>query len=190
MKNIKSFQEYNQNQLNEGFLSKLIAGLLMSIGSLSAQEKDKFIRKADSINASDLTAARKSTAINIMKPGVIQKIKEEARKKEAEIKSRTDLGTAQKNSEILKIRTQEREDIKTVNNKWSDAERVYVKEKIDAWLADNPGKTEKDYWKEQERLAKQDDVPLDGLEGPSFKHTSCGISKAGAKDAKKDWSRK
>ena len=28
MKNIKSFQEYNQDQLNEGFLSKsLIAGL-------------------------------------------------------------------------------------------------------------------------------------------------------------------
>lgn len=162
----------------------------MSIGSLSAQEKDKFIRKADSINATDLSTARKSSAINIMKPGVIQKIKEEARKKEAEIKSRTDLDTAQKNSEILKIRVQEREDIKTVNNKWGDAERAYIKERIDAWLADNPGKTEKDYWKEQERLAKQDDVPLDGLQGPEFKSTRCGISKAAAKDAKKEWSKK
>lgn len=48
-----------------------------------------------------------------------------------------------------------------------------------------PGKTEEDYWKEQERLAKQDDIPLDGLQDPSFKSTKCGISKAGAKDAKK-----
>lgn len=190
MRNIKSFQEYN-DQLNEGFLSKsLIAGLLMSIGSLSAQEKDKFIRKADSISATDLTASKKSAAINVMKPSVIQKIKEEARKKEALIKSRTDLDSAQKNSEIQKIRAQEREDIKTVNTKWVSAQKVYVKEKIDAWLADNPGKTEEDYWKEQERLAKQDDIPLDGLQDPSFKSTKCGISKAGAKDAKKEWSKK
>lgn len=163
MRNIKSFQEYN-DQLNEGILSKsLIAGLLMSIGSLSAQEKDKFIRKADSISATDLTASKKSAAINVMKPGVI---------------------------EIQKIRAQEREDIKIVNTKWVSAQKVYVKEKIDAWLADNPGKTEEDYWKEQERLAKQDDIPLDGLQDPSFKSTKCGISKAGAKDAKKEWSKK
>ena len=65
-----------------------------------------------------------------------------------------------------------------------------MKEKIDTWLANNPGKTEKDYWKEQERLAKQYYVPLDGLQGPEFKSTRCGISKAGAKDAKKEWSKK
>ena len=113
-----------------GFLSKsLIAGLLMSIGSLSAQEKDNFIKKADSISATDLSTSKKSALINVMKPGVIQKIKEEARKKEAEIKSRTDLDTAQKNSEIQKIRAQEREDIKTVNSKWVTADKVYMKEK-------------------------------------------------------------
>lgn len=162
----------------------------MSIGSLSAQEKDNFIRKADSISATDLSTSKKSALINVMKPGVIQKIKEEARKKEAEIKSRSDLDAAQKNSEIQKIRAQEREDIKTVNSKWVAADKVYMKEKIDTWLANNPGKTEKDYWKEQERLAKQDDVPLDGLQGPDFKSTRCGISKAGAKDAKKEWSKK
>jgi hypothetical protein len=190
VKNIKSFQEYN-DQLNEGFLSKsFIAGLLMSIGSLYAQEKDEFIRKADSINATDLTTAKKSAAINLMKSSVIQKIKEEARKKEALIKSRTDLDSAQKNSEIQKIRAQEREDIKIVNTKWVSAEKVYMKEKIDTWLINNPGKTEKDYWKEQEKLAKQNYIPLDGLQDPSFKSTKCGISKAGAKDAKKEWSKK
>lgn len=162
----------------------------MSIGSLSAQEKDNFIRKADSISATDLSASKKSALINIMKPGVIQKIKEEARRKEAKIKSRTDLDASQKNSEIQKIRAQEREDIKNVNSKWVAADKVYMKEKIDNWLINNPGKTEKDYWKEQERLAKKDNVPLDGLQGPDFKSTKCGISKAGAKDAKKEWSKK
>jgi hypothetical protein len=33
-------------------------------------------------------------------------------------------------------------------------------------------------------------VPLDGLMAPNFKATSCGISKAAAKQDKKDWSKK
>lgn len=162
----------------------------MGIGNLSAQEKDNFIRKADSINSTSMTAAKKSAAISIIKPNVIQKIKAAARKAETEIRNRTDLDAAQKNSEISKIKVQEREDIKTVNGKWGDAERSAIKVRVDAWIAANPGKTEKDYWKEQERLAKADDVPLDGLQGPDFKPTSCGISKAASKESKKDWKNK
>jgi hypothetical protein len=48
----------------------------------------------------------------------------------------------------------------------------------------------KGYRKYLEKRGKQKDVPLDGLMDPSFKSTDCGISKAGAKDAKREWSKK
>jgi hypothetical protein len=37
---------------------------------------------------------------------------------------------------------------------------------------------------------KQADVPLDGLQGPNFKSTKCGVSKDAAKQSKSDWSKK
>jgi hypothetical protein len=48
----------------------------------------------------------------------------------------------------------------------------------------------KKYRKIIKKIEKQDDVQLDGLEAPNFKSTKCGISKAGAKQSKKDWSKK
>ena len=48
----------------------------------------------------------------------------------------------------------------------------------------------KKYQKYIKNQAKQDDVALDGMQGPNFKATSCGISKAAAKQDKKDWSKK
>lgn len=48
----------------------------------------------------------------------------------------------------------------------------------------------KKYRKIIKNLDKQDDAPVDGLMDPSFKATSCGISKAAAKQDKKDWSKK
>ena len=48
----------------------------------------------------------------------------------------------------------------------------------------------KKYQKYIKNQAKQDDVALDGVQGPNFKATSCGISKASARQSKKDWSKK
>jgi hypothetical protein len=48
----------------------------------------------------------------------------------------------------------------------------------------------KKYQKYIKNQSKQDDVGLDGLQDPNFKATSCGISKAGAKQSKKDWKKK
>jgi hypothetical protein len=50
--------------------------------------------------------------------------------------------------------------------------------------------TVEEYMAWQEERNKGKDQPLDGLEGPNFSHGKCGISKAGAKDAKKEWSKK
>jgi hypothetical protein len=46
------------------------------------------------------------------------------------------------------------------------------------------------YQKYLKKQNKQGDVPLDGLQAPNFKSTKCGISKAGAKQSKKDWAKK
>ena len=46
------------------------------------------------------------------------------------------------------------------------------------------------YQKYIKNQSKQDDAGLDGLMDPNFKATSCGISKAAAKQDKKDWSKK
>ena len=46
------------------------------------------------------------------------------------------------------------------------------------------------YQKYIKNQSKKDDVALDGLQDPNFKSTSCGISKAAAKQDKKDWSKK
>jgi hypothetical protein len=46
------------------------------------------------------------------------------------------------------------------------------------------------YQKYIKNQSKQDDAGLDGLQDPNFKPTSCGISRAAAKQDKKDWSKK
>ena len=46
------------------------------------------------------------------------------------------------------------------------------------------------YFKYVRKQNKKDDEPLDGLMAPNFKATSCGISKAHAKEDKKEWGKK
>ena len=46
------------------------------------------------------------------------------------------------------------------------------------------------YSKYIKNQSNKDDVPVDGLMDPNFKATSCGISKAAAKQDKKDWKNK
>jgi hypothetical protein len=46
------------------------------------------------------------------------------------------------------------------------------------------------YFKYIRKQNKRPDVPLDGLMGPNFKPTKCGISKDAAKQSKIDWGKK
>ena len=48
----------------------------------------------------------------------------------------------------------------------------------------------KKYRKFRDKQSKQEDLPQEGLQDPSFTSTSCGISKAHAKEDKKEWSKK
>jgi hypothetical protein len=92
----------------------------------------------------------------------------------------------QKKQEYLK----KREEQKKANAARLAPIEAAQKKRIDDWIADNPGKTEKDYWKMIEKRQSGPDVPLDGLQDPSFTSTNCGISKQHAKDDKKEWKSK
>jgi hypothetical protein len=48
----------------------------------------------------------------------------------------------------------------------------------------------KKYFAYVRKQNKQPDVPLDGLQGPNFKSTKCGVSKDAAKQSKSDWGKK
>lgn len=48
----------------------------------------------------------------------------------------------------------------------------------------------KKYRRIRDKQSKQEDTGLDGLQGPDFSHGDCGISKEGAKQNKRDWSKK
>ena len=48
----------------------------------------------------------------------------------------------------------------------------------------------KKYFNYIRKQNKQADVPLDGLQGPNFKSTKCGVSKDAAKQSKSDWGKK
>jgi len=50
--------------------------------------------------------------------------------------------------------------------------------------------TVEEYYAWQAERNKGEDVGMDNLNDPSFSHTKCGISKAGAKDAKREWRKK
>jgi hypothetical protein len=48
----------------------------------------------------------------------------------------------------------------------------------------------KKYKRYVKNLSKSEDVALDGIQGPEFKSTSCGISKAAARQSRSDWKKK
>jgi len=48
----------------------------------------------------------------------------------------------------------------------------------------------KKYYSFVRKQNKKEDQPLDGLQGPNFKSTKCGVSKGAAKQSKSDWGKK
>ena len=100
-----------------------------------------------------------------------------------------------KAAEELKLKTIQKKD--SIAKAWDEkrapelkkAEELH-KKYLDAWLANNPGKTDADYSKYLEKQKKLPDSPSYETQDPSFTSTNCGISKAAAKQDKKDWKKK
>ena len=96
-----------------------------------------------------------------------------------------------KAAEELKLKTVQKKD--SIAKAWDEKRAPELKKAndlhkkyLDAWLAANPGKTEKDYSKYLEKQKKLPDSPSYETQDPSFTSTNCGISKQHAKDDKKE----
>jgi hypothetical protein len=77
----------------------------------------------------------------------------------------------QKKHEYLK----KREEQKKANAARLAPIEAAQKKRIDDWIVSNPGKTEKDYWKDVEKRQSGPDAGLSGMEGQgSKKGGSCG----------------
>jgi len=81
----------------------------------------------------------------------------------------------QKKQEYLK----KREEQKKANAARLAPIEAAQKKRVDNWIADNPGKTEKDYWKMVEKRQSGPDAELPGMEGQGNKKGgSCGAATA------------
>lgn len=111
--------------------------------------------------------------------GAHGQIKPEYKAKIDSIQRTTDLTPQQKRAEIQKIVQLNRNQI--IGKKREE----FLRTMAAAGFTD-----EEQYRKYLEKLDKRADVGLDGMQGPEFKSTDCGISKQHAKDDKKDWKSK
>ena len=174
-------ESLEQKELEEGMLSKgFLAGLLMTAGLTWGQIKPEYKAKIDSIQKLDMTPQEKRAEIN----KIVQLNRNEIKGKKDENFIRTAIVKGFSDvidDEAFAIGVEEE-----ANNNNECKDFVYRKlptgEKVRVNL-----KGFREYIKKH---ANDPDVGQEGLMDPSFSHTSCGISKAGAKQSKKDWKEK
>jgi hypothetical protein len=174
-------ESLEQKELEEGMLGKgFLAGLLMTAGLSWGQIKPEYKAKIDSIQKLDITPQEKRAEIN----KIVQLNRNEIKGKKEEIFIRSAIvkgfydvideetfamgveGEANNNNECKDFVYRAQPDGTKVRVNLKEF-RAYIK-----------------------KHANDPDAGLEGLQGPDFSHTSCGISKAGAAQSKKDWSKK
>jgi outer membrane protein assembly factor BamD (BamD/ComL family) len=100
-----------------------------------------------------------------------------------------------KAAEELKLKTIQKKD--SIAKAWKEkrapelkkAEEIH-KKYVDAWLKNNPGKTEADYVKYLEKQKKLPNAPSCDTQDPDFSHTKCGVSKSASKEERRSWSKR
>jgi len=207
-----------EEQLEEGYLKSFIAGLLMMTGLSWGQIKPEYKAKIDSIQKIEtLSPQEKRAEIKKIMLANRDEIKQNIQKAQKPMygtpEQRADALEKQKQNRIIifnnfikgayssegcveevsddeyasgcKIGDNEGESyINGTSNDFPDY--VYRALKDGTKIKINLNK----YQKIIKKQGKADDVALDGLQGPDFSHTSCPISKAASKQAKKDWKKK
>jgi hypothetical protein len=133
--------------------------------------------QVDEVNWKGLAAGAAMTLAGIT--GASAQIKPEYKAKIDSIQKVQTLTPQQKRAEIQKIVQLNRDEIKGKHRE------DFLKSMAAHGFTD-----EEEYKKYLAQNAKKDDAPLAGLQDPSFKSTDCGVSKAAAKQDKKDWSKK
>jgi hypothetical protein len=207
-----------EEQLEEGYLKSFIAGLLMMTGLSWGQIKPEYKAKIDSIqNIETLSPLEKRAEIKKIMLANRDEIKQNIQKAQKPMygtpEQRADALEKQKQNRInifnnfvkgaynsegcveeisdeeyaSGCKSGENEGESYINGTSNDLpDYVYRQLKDGTKIKINLNK----YQKIIKKQGKADDVALDGLQGPDFSHTSCGISKAGARQAKKDWKKK
>jgi hypothetical protein len=207
-----------EEQLEEGYLKSFIAGLLMMTGLSWGQIKPEYKAKIDSIqNIETLSPLEKRAEIKKIMLADRDEIKQNIQKAQKPMygtpEQRADALEKQKQNRInifnnfIKgaynseecveevsdeeyasgCKSGENEGEPYINGTSNDLpDYVYRALKDGTKIKINLNK----YQKIIKKQGKADDVALDGLQGPDFSHTSCGISKAASKQAKKDWKKK
>jgi hypothetical protein len=182
-------ESLEQEQLNEVNWKGLAAGAAMTLGTLGAQGQTadttktiepttQTVKKTNFGTPEQRAAAkekreaqRKKNYENFIKGAYIRGFVEKV--EEVEFKSNCDV-TSNQEVDYLDGTSFEIPDI--IYRELEDGTKLKI--------------NLKKYQKYIKNQNKKDDVGLDGMQGPNFKPTSCGISKASAKQSKKDWKRK
>lgn len=170
-----------EEQLEEGYFKSFLAGLLMMTGLSWGQIKPEYKAKIDSIQKIEtLSPQEKRAQIEVIVKLNRNEIK--GKKDEEFIRGAIIKGFSEPiDDEAFAIGVEEE-----ANDKNECKDFVYRKlpngDKVKVNL--------KKYIAYIKKHANDPDVGLDGMQGPDFSHTSCGISKAGARQSKKDWKKK
>jgi len=209
-----------EEQLEEGYLKSFIAGLLMMTGLSWGQITPENKAKIDSIQKETLSPQEKRAEIKKIVLANQEEIKQNIQKAQSSQKpmygtpeQRADALEKQKENRtnIFKnfvkgayyaegcveevsdeeyasgCKSGDNEGEPYINGTSNDLPDYVYRELNDGTkIKINLNK----YQKIIKKRGKAENAPVDGLMDPSFKATSCGISKAGAKQSKKDWKKK
>lgn len=164
-----------KNYASKGLLTVSLITALLASPKISAQDKEK-IKEITKTETTTQTYAEKRAAAEV------KKSQNRKLMSDRYIKGAIIAGYGEPMTDEDFLVALEKDD-KTVENIEKDIcyqEVDGVKYKINL----------KRYRKFRDKQGKKEDSQLDGLQDPSFTSTSCGISKAHAKEDKKEWSKK
>jgi hypothetical protein len=179
-------ESLEQEGLNEVNWKGLAAGAAMTLGTLGAQGQTADTTKT--IQPTTQTVKKSNFGTPEQRAAAKEK-RENQRKKNYEnfIKGAYIRGFVEKVEEEefkLNCDSFSNQEVDYLNGTSLEIPNIIYRELQDGTkIKINLNKYQK-YIKKQNKL---DNVGLDGLQDPNFKSTSCGISKAAAKQSKKDW---
>ena len=164
-----------KNYASKGLLTVSLITALLASPKISAQDKEK-IKEITKTETSTTTYAEKRAAAEVKK-SQNRKLMSDRYIKGAIIAG---YGEAMTDEDFALALEKDDKTIEDIEKDICYKEIDGVKYKVNL----------KRYRKFRDKQGKQEDSQLDGLQDPSFTSTSCGISKAHAKEDKKEWSKK
>jgi hypothetical protein len=167
---------------SKGLLSAALVATLLSSPNVSAQDKEKIKEITKTETAAPTYAEKRAADAEKRADALIKRTKSRNLMNDRFIKSAIIAGWGEPMTDEEFSSALEKDD-KTI----SDIEKDICYKEIDG----NKYKVNlKKFRKFKNKQGRQENIPQEGLQDPSFTSTSCGISKQHARDDKKEWSKK